>query len=529
MNQKKVRLIFTILVALILIAFVFSLVAPAVFAQFTELEYPQIPGGAEPPNKVRGLPNFIKYAFNLGIAIAGLAAFISFVYGGVRYLASAGNPGVLSDAREQIKASLLGLVLLLGSWLLLTTINPKLVVLKIDKGGGDRQGIILFAPGITCNTGANNTEGRKEGEDFLRVKNSKSDVTKLSVGEKFPRVGKVQFLNSSEQIGLNLYSEDGYRPNGSPVFRSSAQSQIAAGACVDVNKDIGSIEIVWKVPGVYLFASINCQGEDVRAYTGDTASLGDFDNKAQSLKIIPAVTKVSLFGPFPEDTPEENKYANVVTNKLGAILFEKDGAQNDGAVFLGGGNLDQIPAPAAECINIAGRGCGQNNPGQEPYCKDSVVNDISSLKVFNQYLPYEIIAGQTIKTDPPSGDGVTLFGNYDFNEQDPGSSPKSEQQIYCGPINATTAPDLANGKPLWVDSSTPNFNSQKTYPGEQKCGRLLSEPWTSSIKVAGDYIAVLFRSDGRAEVFKAPGDYRLRENHIGDDKAQYLLVIPIKR
>src|SRR3989344_4157925 len=147
--MKKTRLIFTILVTAVLITFIFSLVG-SVFAQYTELAYPQIPGGAQPPNEVRGLPNFIKYAFNLAIAVAGLAAFVSFVYGGVRYLASAGNPGTLSDAKEQIKASLLGLVLLLGSWLLLTTINPKLVILQVNKDAtSSRQGIILFA-GANC-------------------------------------------------------------------------------------------------------------------------------------------------------------------------------------------------------------------------------------------------------------------------------------------------------------------------------------------------------------------------------------------
>ncbi|MDO8655562.1 MAG: hypothetical protein Q7R48_04125, partial [bacterium] len=291
MNQKTVRLIFTILVSAVLITFIFSLIAPAVFAQYTELEYPKIPGGAQPPNEVRGLPNFIKYLFNLGIAVAGLAAFISFVYGGVRYVSSAGNPGTLSEAREQIKASLLGLVLLLGSWLLLTTINPKLVVLQIDKGGGDRQGVLLFAPGVPCTTGADNTQGREEDTHFLRVKNSLSDVTKFSGSERFPSVGNIQFLNSSEQIGINLYSEYGYRPE-SPIFRSSDQGPIAAGACVPVSKDIGSVEIVWKVPGIYLFAGANCTG-DVRAYSGNTASLGDFDNKAQSLKIIPSTTTVS--------------------------------------------------------------------------------------------------------------------------------------------------------------------------------------------------------------------------------------------
>ncbi|MDO8655097.1 MAG: hypothetical protein Q7R48_01565, partial [bacterium] len=296
-------------------------------------------------------------------------------------------------------------------------------------------------------------------------------------------------------------------------------------------------------PGIYLFAGANCTG-DVRAYSGNTASLGDFDNKAQSLKIIPSTTTVStpysaeeLDGLTPIPPPRSS---TIITNKLGVILFQKDGAQNDGAVFLGG-DMSYVSQPEARCIPITNACSGS----QEPYCvkgANEIVGDVSSLKVFNQYLLTDVPSGSqtTQLAKPPSGDGVTLFGNYDFNEQDPGSRA-GEQQIHCGPINATSASgsDLKIGKPLWVngeDGSNNNrgIGAETLNSGDNisnlQCTKLLKDhQWTSSIRIDGDYIAVLFRSDGRAEVFKAPGDYRLRDNHVGDDSARYLLVIPIKQ
>src|SRR3989344_1442320 len=337
MNQKKTRLIFSILATAILIAFVFSLVVPAVFAQQIELEYPQIPGGAAPPNEVRGLPNFIKYMFNFGIAIAGLVAFISFVYGGFRYTASAGNPGNLKDAQDQIKASLLGLGLLLGSWLLLTTINPQLVVLQLSKGDAGRQGIILFS-GTSCDT-----KSLQEGVGFLRVKNSLSYLT--AKGFDFPQVGAILFLNSPEEIAVTLYPETDYR--GTPTFRSEDLPP-GADACQKVKaaSGSGSVQIVWKRPGVYLFSETGCKG-NAHLYVGNTATLGGadkFDNEAKSLKIIPSTTKV----PVPISEKEEldrlkksdsskipePRFSTVITNKLGVILFEKERFQEDGAVFL---------------------------------------------------------------------------------------------------------------------------------------------------------------------------------------------------
>ncbi|MBI4123094.1 MAG: hypothetical protein HY458_01880 [Parcubacteria group bacterium] len=541
MKQKRVRLVFTILVAAVLIAFVFSLVLPVAFAQQLELEYPQVPGGAQPPNEVRSLPNFIKYMFNLGIAVAGLAAFVSFVYGGFRYVSSAGNPGALSDAREQIKASLLGLVLLLGSWLLLTTINPQLVILKIDKDANfSKQGVILFA-GDNCGS----TKGLREGVDFLRVKNTLSDLTNEipGVSINFPKAGSIRFLNSSTELDIVIYKEKDRR--GIKVFSSadrvrqqggeipaSLETDNAGAACVSLGGEqkIGSVQLTWKTPGVYLFAGAECSGDEVQAYVGNTATLGDFDNRAKSLKIIPSITRLPLFGPFPEGTPESDKFISAITNKVGVVLFEKERFEGDGAVFLGGKDLNQIPAQRAECIPIA-ESCSQT---QEPYCQGFVANEVSSVKVFNQYLPYEIVSNQTITNtipvNSPSGDGVTLFGNYDFNEQ-PKSDRNEADQKHCGPINAQTDATgaLRSGKPLWVNGSV-NFGTTIGSGDNQStvsCDRVLSKTRASSIRVNGDYVAVLFREDGRAEVFEGD-DIRLKNNHIGDNEARYLLVIPIK-
>ncbi len=558
MLQKKMRLIFTILVALVLIAFVFSLVG-SVFAQQIELEYPQIPGGASPPNEVRGLPNFIKYMFNFGIAIAGLVAFISFVYGGVMYVASAGNPGKLTDALGQIRASLLGLGLLLGSWLLLTTINPQLVILELSKKGAEQQGIILFAKSNpNCDT-----EGLKEGTEFLRVKNSRSDLT-----ADFPQVGAIKFLNSSGEINVTIYPQKDYKPPGDPTFRSADLPLIVANTCAPDSTikngpvKIGSVQIVWKTAGVYLFSEKNCGG-NAHLYVGDTATLGgsdDFNDKAKSLKIIPSITKVPISSRPAESEGSDlskipvQEFFPVITNKLGVVLFENDGFKEDGAVFLGGRVLYGQNVEA-ECVNLDKQSCNQNN-SEEPYCKDPVMkNDsslVSSLKIFHQYLLLNVASGgqKTKLENPPSGDGVTLFGNYEFNVQDPGSGSGEfgggfnpfntraiDNQIHCGPINATTvpgSPGLATGKPFWVNGGqeigTPVLYSGTKNESKLKCTKLLAEnTWASSIRIEGDYIAVLFTNDGRAEVFESPGDLRLRDNNIGDDSARYLLVIPVQK
>jgi len=76
------------------------------------------------------LGEYVKYIFYFAIAISGLLAFGALIYGGVRYLTSAGNPAAMADAKDQVFAGILGLVILLSSYLILNTVNPQLVILK---------------------------------------------------------------------------------------------------------------------------------------------------------------------------------------------------------------------------------------------------------------------------------------------------------------------------------------------------------------------------------------------------------------
>ncbi len=97
-----------------------------------EVKYPSIQGIRPIAEGEDALPIFIRYIFTFAIAIAGLIAFAVLVFAGFRYLASAGNPTAMRDARESITAALLGLILLLGSVLLLITINPQLTRLTLE-------------------------------------------------------------------------------------------------------------------------------------------------------------------------------------------------------------------------------------------------------------------------------------------------------------------------------------------------------------------------------------------------------------
>lgn len=101
------------------------------FANALELNWPTSPGlpGITLDNN-SDLTALVQYLYQWGIALGGLAAFVSLVIAGFGYLTSTGDPSKMQDAKDRATSAFLGLVLLLGSWLILNTINPELTTLR---------------------------------------------------------------------------------------------------------------------------------------------------------------------------------------------------------------------------------------------------------------------------------------------------------------------------------------------------------------------------------------------------------------
>ena len=105
-----------------------ALLSPA-SAFALNLTYPTLPGGfkLEDATNISSLVAWL-YAFLVGVS--GLAAFVMIVWGGIQWMTSQGNPGQTGDAKDKIKMALLGLLLVLASFLILQIINPELTLLK---------------------------------------------------------------------------------------------------------------------------------------------------------------------------------------------------------------------------------------------------------------------------------------------------------------------------------------------------------------------------------------------------------------
>jgi len=82
------------------------------------------------PDPNQNLNQIIAWFYNLVVTISGFSAFYMLVLGGFTWLTS-GVAGKKSEAKDMINSALLGLLLILSSFLILRMINPDLTILKL--------------------------------------------------------------------------------------------------------------------------------------------------------------------------------------------------------------------------------------------------------------------------------------------------------------------------------------------------------------------------------------------------------------
>ncbi len=77
----------------------------------------------------QGPASLVNEFYKIALGLAGAAAFGVIIYGAILYTVSAGNTSKQQDAKDWITGAVWGVVLLLGAYLILYTINPNLVEL----------------------------------------------------------------------------------------------------------------------------------------------------------------------------------------------------------------------------------------------------------------------------------------------------------------------------------------------------------------------------------------------------------------
>ncbi len=135
MGKNKIIIYFFIsFVCFLTIAnFFLILTLPKEIQAETKIEFkPQIPIKGFTGGKIKetSIGEYIIAIYKYAIGVVGILAAVVMMFGGVRWIMAGGNASAIGEAKAWIGAALTGLLLALGSWMILNTVNPSLVTLQ---------------------------------------------------------------------------------------------------------------------------------------------------------------------------------------------------------------------------------------------------------------------------------------------------------------------------------------------------------------------------------------------------------------
>ncbi len=136
-NKRKIIFAFTVVFLFSIFYFLFSISAEAAEPLKLQVQFPCSPIGNKTcptPEQTASSPAaYIARFYQFALMISGALAFAMIIFGAIQYIVSAGNATQQNDARDRIFQALWGVALLLGAWLILHTIDPKMVSLTDPK------------------------------------------------------------------------------------------------------------------------------------------------------------------------------------------------------------------------------------------------------------------------------------------------------------------------------------------------------------------------------------------------------------
>ena len=301
MVKKYKHILFSFLLIIILLS-----VSQTALA--LEVEYPPLRFAGRPdPYTVTSSTNlvqYIQYVFIFLITTAGILGVISIVIAGLQILVTAGSPPAVNDANDRIFSAILGIVLLMTSFIILRTINPQLIKEEIItplKGGS-----VWYAHQYGINDP--NYNPNTDGWIYLQAPEAETDTqrippeydwlyywcsdpadysTKLLVWKYYGKNFRINWTapgGNAEVVELDCNPES-TEPSMTRIFPGEPYS----------------FKRAYRVPGIYFYSKANCQGTSTPVQK-ISANIPPFDNQqnadqqARSMRIVNGSDPREIYG-----------------------------------------------------------------------------------------------------------------------------------------------------------------------------------------------------------------------------------------
>ena len=185
------------------------------------------------------LGKLVQYFFGIGIILSGIIALISLTIAGIQIIIGQANPEGVLNAKDRIKGSLLGIVLLMASFLIIRSINPVLIETKTTP--------------LTSGAGIFYVKGTQETTCPPSVSDASSISSDFAGGSIVYRCAN----NIGPDLLIWTYAEKDFK-NPTATLEKKCNSDLPIPSS-------GSFKIGFKTPGLYIFREPGCPADGYRS------------------------------------------------------------------------------------------------------------------------------------------------------------------------------------------------------------------------------------------------------------------------
>ncbi|HNU81212.1 MAG TPA: D-alanyl-D-alanine carboxypeptidase family protein [bacterium] len=156
------------------------------------------------------IAEYIQIIYQYGLGVGGILAAIVLMAGGVLWLVSAGDVSKISQAKDLIIGSITGLIILFGTYLILSQINPELTTLKsISVKMIDR---IIIQP---IKNGSDSTENISDNcadvNSLVTITDIVESNAETPMLDKIGKEGLIKAVEEAKKQGVELYVTSAFR------------------------------------------------------------------------------------------------------------------------------------------------------------------------------------------------------------------------------------------------------------------------------------------------------------------------------
>lgn len=400
MTTKKSKKIFF---SLFLFIGLFFLPISNVFAEL-EVQYPTITALGQSSGNVSDLPSYATYLIAVGMSVGLGAVFISLAIAGVMFILSPVDATARANAKDRVSGAISGLLLLVLTYLIISTINPQLNVFNTKKlPAADIPPPVVINPGVYL---------YQSGCSDKTVTPNTASITDLGpLKKKINNVNIVQDPSNNTYYISILYENPSLWGKCKEVATSGCQSVDSFASSASIHQYDKDSTSTSNGGGVYFYRK-SCfndgQYNDINSLISHCNSDSGGYYEVNPSGIYTSELKDLTFTGVPEDEQncvEYDKNGNCCTKADNALGCDKDGRKPQ---TLGGENISSIIINGNYIVLLVYKSVNDSDSGPWTSCQEFPTIDDRN-KVGPRQIKWQNIrntSGITINNNNGSGTGT---------------------------------------------------------------------------------------------------------------------------